>query len=106
MEYMIVSENDPYLMSSNVNALCGKGWVPHGSPMVAATDGQRWFHYQAMTRKTPKTAEDSQNSVQQTHEAISLLEYIDELLRSIGQINAGSPVHERINAVLAKQHHA
>jgi len=49
---------------------------------------------------------DSSQAVQQTHEAISLLEYIDELLRSIGQINEGSPVHKRINAVLAKQHHA
>ena len=57
----------------------------------------------------PKSEQgDSKNSsqaVQQTHEAISLLEYIDELLRSIGQINEGSPVHKRINAVLAKQHH-
>ena len=59
--------------------------------------------------RASKNIEDSKNSsqaVQQTHEAISLLEYIDELLRSIGQINEGSPVHKRINAVLAKQHHA
>ena len=69
--------------------LCGYSWVeePH-------------------TQTSEKNLADSSQAVQQTHEAISLLEYIDELLRSIGQINEGSPVHKRINAVLAKQHHA
>lgn len=66
MEYDIVVVNDPFKMAQHVNEKCADGWEPCGSAFVAATDSESWYYSQAIIRKTPKTAEGSQNSTQQT----------------------------------------
>ena len=107
MEYNIIAQNDPHHMAKLVNEMCANGWTPCGSPMVAATDGQSWYHYQAMIRKTPNTAEDSQKSGQQTHEAIALwVELSDHLDKNRNINNWLQSNGARINAVVAQQHHA
>ena len=54
-EYTLLVENDPFKLESQINNCLNQGWVLHGSVVVAFTDKQQWFHYQAMVRS--KSAE-------------------------------------------------
>jgi len=53
------------LQAQLVSGYLSDGWELHGTPMVAATMNESWYHYQAVTRKTPEAKEDLQNDKQQ-----------------------------------------
>ena len=59
MEYCIVEENDPDVLTRSVNKAMLKGWQLHGSLNVLRWEydgpqdsGTAWLYIQAMTRET------------------------------------------------------
>ena len=60
MDYKMIVEVDSHVMADNVNVSCQSGWEPYGSPMVACVADEKWYHYQAMIKRTPETVTDVQ----------------------------------------------
>ncbi len=53
MQYILLAENDPIVLSDHVSEMLNNGWELYGNPFVAATNKEAWFHYQALTKKEP-----------------------------------------------------
>lgn len=50
MEYIILNDNDPNKLSQKVTTYLNDGWQLYGSPMVAFSHTESWYHYQALIK--------------------------------------------------------
>lgn len=43
-DYCVVKENSHRALEDTVRSLLQKGWVPHGSMVIAQCSGTLWYH--------------------------------------------------------------